>query len=394
MDYIPRSLGSRLKEYLQTFPTVMIWGPRQCGKSTLVAHELPHFEHFDLERPADYNLISSDSELFLTEHGDNVCIDEAQRYPELFPVLRYIIDRHRKNGRFVLLGSSGPLLLHKVSETLAGRIGVLELTPFTVQELHSRHPWSSRWWQGGLPPLYELDSNKRRTAWLESYIQTLLERELPLLGVRVAPSRLFRFWTMLSHVHGQLLNVSMLAKSLELSSPAVSNYLDILEGALLIRRLQPYHASIRKRLVKRQKLYIRDSGLLHRLAGLTNEAALEVWPNRGGSFEGLVIEELITAASHHLTAPKFFFYRTQAGAEVDLLIQSGTKIWPVEIKLGIDVRHYDTAGLRHCMEDLKLDRGFFITRGKEVRSLGHGITTLPWEAVASGTIYPWSDHVG
>lgn len=146
---------------------------------------------------------------------------------------------------------------------------------------------------------------------------------------------------MLSAVHGQLLNVSMLAKSLELSPSAISNYLDIFEGALLIRRLQPYYANIRKRLVKSPKLYIRDTGLLHRLAGLTDEASLERWPNRGSSFEGLVIEELMTAGSYNLTAPRFYFYRTQAGAEVDLLIQSGQQIWPVEIKLGIDVRHYD-----------------------------------------------------
>lgn len=393
MNYIPRSIGQRLKEYLQIFPAVMIWGPRQCGKSTLVAHELTHFEHFDLERPADYNLISSDPELFFVDHGDGVCIDEAQRYPELFPVLRHIIDKRRKSGRFVLLGSSGPLLLRKVSETLAGRIGILELTPFTVEELHSRCPWPSRWWRGGLPPLYDLDSDRRRIAWQESYLQTFLERELPLLGIRVPASRLFRFWTMLSAVHGQLLNVSMLAKSLELSPSAISNYLDIFDGALLIRRLQPYYANIRKRLVKSPKLYIRDTGLLHRLAGLTDEASLEVWPNRGNSFEGLVIEELITAGSYNLTGPRFYFYRTQAGAEVDLLIQRGQQIWPVEIKLGIDVRHYDTVGLRHCMEDLNLNRGFVVTRDEATRSLGRGVYTLPWEGIASGKTYPWSEQV-
>lgn len=392
MEYIPRSIGPRFREYLKIFPAVMVWGPRQCGKSTFFANELPHFDHYDLERPADYNLISADPELFLTEHGDRVCIDEAQRYPELFPVMRYIIDKRRQNGRFVLLGSSGPILLRKLSETLAGRIGILELTPFTVGESSSFCSWATRWWRGGLPPLYDLDTKEQRLTWLQSYLQTLLERELPIMGVRVRATRLLRFWTMLTHVHGQLLNVSMLAKSLELSPTAISNYLDILEGVLLIRRLRPYHVNIRKRLVKSAKVYIRDSGILHRLAGLADESSLETWPNRGNSFEGLVLEELISAATNSMTGARFTFYRTQAGAEVDLLVHSGRRIWPIEIKLGIDVRHYDTVSLRHCMEDLKLERGFIITRGESIRSLGRGIYTLPWEKIAIGKLYPWSDH--
>jgi predicted AAA+ superfamily ATPase len=392
MRYIPRSIGLRFREYLKTFPAVMVWGPRQCGKSTFVAHQLPHFEHFDLERPADYNLISADPELFLTEHGDRICIDEAQRYPELFPVMRHIIDKRRQNGRFVLLGSSGPILLRKMSETLAGRIGILELTPFTVEELSSYCSWDTRWWRGGLPPLYDLDTEEQRIAWLQSYLQALLERELPVAGVRVPARRLLRFWTMLSYVHGQLLNVSTLARSLELSSTAISHYLDILEGVLLIRRLQPYYVNIRKRLVKSPKVYIRDSGILHWLAGLTDEGSLEKWPNRGNSFEGLVVEELIIAATNSMRGAHFTFYRTQAGAEVDLLVQSGQKIWPIEIKLGIDVRHYDTVGLRRCMEDLNLEQGFVITRGESIRSLGRGIYTLPWEKIAAGKLHPWSDQ--
>lgn len=390
MNYISRSIATRLREYLEIFPVVMVWGPRQCGKSTLVANELSTFDRYDLERPADYNLVTSDPELFFSDHAEGICIDEAQRYPELFPVLRHIVDRQRKPGRFVLLGSSGPLLFKKVSDALTGRIGILELTPFTFEELHSRYPWSSRWWQGGLPPLYELETDRQRITWLDSYIQTLLERDLPSLGVRTTASRLFRFWTMLASVHGQLLNMSMLSKSMELSPPAISRYLDLLEGALFIRRLQPYSANIRKRLVKRPKVYIRDSGILHRLTGLMDESSLEKTPLRGHSFEGLVVEELITAAANQLTAPKFYFYRTQAGAEVDLLIQNGHQIWPVEIKLGIEVRHHDTVGLRHCMEDLDLNRGFLVTRDKSVRSLGRGIDTIPWDEIAAGTLYPWS----
>ena len=385
MQYIPRAIGSRLRAYLQTFPVVMVWGPRQCGKSTFVLNELSGYTHYDLERPADFNLITSDPELFFTEHPHRVCIDEAQRYPELFPVLRHIVDRQRRNGRFVLLGSSGPLLLRTVSETLAGRIGILELTPFIGSELAGRFPWQQRWMWGGLPPLYELQTDEQRVTWLESYLQTVLQRDLPLLGVRVPPARLSRFWTMLSWVHGQLLNSSSLARSMELSTSAITNYLDILEGALLVRRLPPYFANVGKRLVRRPKLYVRDTGMLHRLAGLNDPSALELWPGRGGSFESLVVEELITQAANRLTAPRFYFYRTQAGAEVDLLIQDGPSLLPIEIKLGIDVGPRDTVGLRNCMSDLGLRRGFIVTRAAEARSLGHGITTLPWQQVAAGT---------
>ena len=182
----------------------------------------------------------------------------------------------------------------------------------------------------------------------------------------------------------------MLSRSLEVSTTAAANYLDILEGALLIRRLQPFHANIRKRLVKSPKLYIRDSGILHRLAGLTDEASLEIWPHRGASFEGLVVEELIAAAANQLPGPAFYFYRTQAGAEVDLIIRDGLRMWPVEVKLGIEIRHYDTAGLRRCMEDLGMERGFIVTRAEETRSLGRGVYTLPLERLAAGAVYPWT----
>ncbi|MBN1835944.1 MAG: ATP-binding protein [Spirochaetales bacterium] len=390
MNYVPRALGQVFRSYLRTFPVVMVWGPRQSGKSTFVLNELPGFRHYDLERPADFSLIASDPELFFAEHANGVCVDEAQRYPDLFPVLRHVVDKDRRNGRFVLLGSSGPLLLRTISETLAGRIGILELTPFTCLELAHRIHWQDRWMWGGLPPVHELDTATQRIDWMESYLRTLLERDLPLAGVRVPAARMLRFWTMLSYLQGQLLNVSTLARSLELSTTAITNYLDILEGALLIRRLQPYFANIGKRLVKRPKLYVRDSGILHRLAGLDAPETLEVWPGRGNSFEGLVVEELIAQASVKLAAPRFFYYRTQAGAEVDLLIQEGRRIIAVEIKLGIDVRPYDIGGLRHCLQDLGLKRGFVVTRGREIRSLGHGIETLPWESVVSTDTGLWA----
>ena len=336
----------------------------------MLAHELPDFEHYDLERPADFSLLSSD--------------------PELFPVLRHVVDKDRWSGRFVLLGSSGPLLLRNVSETLAGRIGILELRPFSMAELAGRFDWRTRWWRGGLPPLYDLAGGAQQMVWLDSYIQAVLERDLPLPGVRVPSVRLHRFWSMLTAVHGQLLNVSMLSRSLEVSATAVANCLDILEGALLIRRLQPFHANIRKRLVKSPKLYIRDSGILHRLAGLTDEASLEIWAHRGASFEALVVEELIAAATNQLPGPEFYFYRTQAGAEVDLIIRDGLRMCRWRSSSASEIRHYDTAGLRRCMEDLGMERGFVVTRAEETRSLGRGAYSLPLEQLAAGAVYPWT----
>ncbi|MEW5814850.1 MAG: DUF4143 domain-containing protein, partial [Spirochaetota bacterium] len=191
----------------------------------------------------------------------------------------------------------------------------------------------------------------------------------------------------------QLLNSSLIARSLELSTTAINHYLDILEGALMIIRLPPFFINIKKRLVKRPKIYIRDTGLLHRLAGLRKESELENWLHRGSSFEGLVVEELCSLARIQLTSPKFFFYRTHAGAEVDLLIQDGKTVLPIEVKHGIEVTHHDTAGLQQCMEDLDIKKGWIVTRGDRVINLGKGIAAVPWEWIVAGRITPWDESI-
>jgi hypothetical protein len=225
---------------------------------------------------------------------------------------------------------------------------------------------------------------------MESYVMTVLERDLPALGVRIPATRLLRFWTMLTHLNGALLNVSALAQSMEISTNTVSHYLDILEGSLMIKRLPPYFANVGKRLVKRPKLYIQDSGILHWLAGLRRGEDLDTWIGRGASFEGLVAGELMVRARLELSAPRFSFYRTQAGAEVDLLIEDGEIVYPIEIKHGVSVSQYDTVGLRHCMADRGIAKGYIVTRGDEVRRLGNGITCLPWREIVRGTISPWN----
>jgi predicted AAA+ superfamily ATPase len=304
----------------------------------------------------------------------------------MFAALRYVIDRSKGKGRFLLLGSASPALLRSVSETLAGRVALLELTPFLAVELTGTARAADRWFWGGFPPIHGLRESRARSEWFSAYVSTFLERDLPALGLGLPARRLRTLWTMLTHVHGNLLNLSDLARSLAVSSHTVAGDLDVLESAHMIRRLQPYHANVQKRLTKSPKLYVRDTGLLHFLAGLRRPQELTTWNKRGASFEGLVIEELTALAAQRLVRPEIFFWRTQAGAEVDLLIREGRRILPVEIKIGTAVDHYALAGLRQCMKDLGLNRGWVITTSRDRQRLSAGIEIIPWADVASGRI--------
>lgn len=390
MDYVPRSLTDRLRSFLATFPVTLIVGPRQVGKSTFVRHELPDHAHYDLERPADAALIAADPELFFRDHPGPICIDEVQRNPDLFPVIRYVVDQHRTPGRLVLLGSAAPPLLRVAAETLTGRLGILELSGFSTAELAPHIPWQERWLWGGLPPIYGLPSDEARMLWLSSYVTTLIERDLPQLGVRVPAARIRALWTMLTHVNGGLLNLAALARSLQLNGATVRHYLDILEGALMLTSLRPYFANVGKRLIRSPKVYFRDTGILHTLANAnSSRGALDTWPGRGASFETLVLMDLMAAARNQLPDPRFWFWRTQAGAEVDLLIESGRDLLPVEVKHAAAVSRYDTAGLTQAMRDLDLPRGFVIYRGTDQRKLAANVWAVPWDDVAGGSSWPW-----
>lgn len=386
MKFVPRAAGDRLERLLRNFPVVLVSGPRQCGKSTLVRALRPGWRHLDLERPSDLALLRSDLEGFFEGYPRHVAIDEAQRLPELFPFLRHAVDRTPGRGRFLLTGSASPALTRTVSESLSGRVGLLELTPFRAIELAGQRDPGGRWFWGGYPPVHARRGARARAEWLDGYVSTFLERDLPSFGVRLPPTRLRTLWTMLTHVHGNLLNVADLARSLGVSSHTVAGDLDVLEQTFMIRRLPPYFANVQKRLTKSAKVYIRDTGLLHFLAGLRDPRELSTWARRGASFEGLVIEEIVAWATDNVVRPEAYFWRTHAGAEVDLLLVHGRKLVPIEIRLGVAIEPRSLVGLRQCISDLGLKRGFVVSTTEERRSIGSSIEILPWSQVARGEI--------
>ncbi|HVA66581.1 MAG TPA: ATP-binding protein [Elusimicrobiota bacterium] len=379
---IPRGARRALQGKLGAFPAVLLLGPRQCGKTTLLRRHFPGWRYLDLERPSDADILAADPEAYLEAHPSGLIIDEAQRLPGLWPVLRSAIDRKRRPGRFILSGSSDPALVRQGGESLAGRLGIVELSPFSARELHGRSKMlAERWFFGGYPPLYALKRVNQKEAWLEDYTVTFIERDIPFLGPRISPIKLRKLWQMLAHVHGGLLSLADLARSLDMHYHSVSHYLDVLESAFLIRRLQPFFANISKRLVKSPKLYIRDTGLLHYLAGLRSPRELESWPRRGASWEGLVLEEIISLSRSKNPGASFYFWRTHAGAEVDLLIDLGHRKIPIEIKSGASINANIVAGLRSCLADLKIGRGWVIYGGSRRLRLGKDIEVVPWTEV-------------
>lgn len=373
---INRKAQLDLKVLLQSFPVAGLVGARQVGKTTLarkVARSLGKGAiYLDLERPSDLVKLS-DPEIYLERHASAlVILDEIQRVPGLFPVLRSLVDARRRPGRFLVLGSASPELVQGASESLAGRIAYLELNPLLSSEVSVRRS-NQLWLRGGFPGSFLKATDQASFSWREAFVQTFLERDIPALGLRLPVAQLRRFWQMLAHGHGQLWNASTLAAGLGLSAPTVRRYLDLLQDTFMVRQLQPYSAKLGKRLVKSPKIYLRDSGLLHALLGIEDMEDLLGHPVVGASWEGWVIEQVLSAipATWRPT-----FYRTNAGAEVDLVLERPGRRRPLAMEIKRSLSPAPSRGFWNALEDLGAE-GWVIYPGKESYPLGKGVHTLP-----------------
>jgi predicted AAA+ superfamily ATPase len=320
---------------LKNTPAVALLGPRQVGKTTLVKEMAPLLGldtiYLDLESFADLNKLTDAEHYFLQRKDKLIIVDEVQRMPELFPLFRSVIDKERRPSRFLLLGSASPEILAKSSETLAGRISYLEMHPFNLIETGDRYAQEQLWLRGGFPEMFLSGSDEESFEKRLDFIQTYIERELPLLGLKTTTSISRNLLRMLTGINGNLINYSMLSNSLGIDNISVKRLIDLYEDAFLVRRLQPFHINITKRLVKTPKLFIRDSGLLHALAGIENMEELEGYAGKGSSWEGFVIQQIISLLKPAISP---FFYRTQDGVELDLLLIKGNR--PL---VGIEVKY-------------------------------------------------------
>lgn len=364
-NYIVRTLEHEGKACLRDFPAVAILGPRQCGKSTLAKKIIENHAgsiYLDLELPSDQRKLS-EPELFLNRHANKlVCLDEIHRLPEIFPVLRGIIDANRHNGRFLILGSASRELIRQGSETLAGRIAYLELTPFLFTEISHRHDpeiLARYWLRGGFPDSFLAGSEESGRRWRQNFIRTFLERDIPQLGVTIPAETLRRVWQLCAHTAGQIFNASQLGANLGVSHTTMRRYIDLLSHTFMLRILPPFGANVKKRLVKSPKIYLRDTGILHSLLRIDSMNDLMGHPALGASWESLVIENITSA----MPAWDASFYRTAAGAEIDLIMTRGMKKIAIECKASLAPT--PTRGFWQAIEDIGVDAAWIITPGSD-----------------------------
>jgi uncharacterized protein len=365
-------LVALIRARLKTKPAVALLGPRQCGKTT-IAQELARASaastYFDLERPTDLARLEQPMTALESLRG-LIIIDEVQRRPDLFPVLRVLLDRKPVPARFLVLGSASPELLHQSSETLAGRIALLEMSGFTLDEIKSRDV-ARLWVRGGFPRSFLATSDQASASWREDFIRTFLERDLAQMGVRVPALTMRRFWMMLAHYSGGIWNASEIGRSLGEAHTTVRRHLDALAGALVVRVLDPWFENVSKRQVKAPKIYVRDTGILHALLGIGSRRELEGHPKIGGSWEGFVIEQILA----RLSQPTAYYWRTQAGAELDLLLfLKGQRI-------GIEIKRADapsmTPSIASALYDLNLHRLWVVYPGTDRYTLAPRVEVLP-----------------
>ncbi len=374
---IKRNSQKKISASLKQFPVVGIIGSRQTGKTTLAKlfrKQHANSVYLDLELPSDQNKLQ-EPELYLGRHGDAlVIIDEIQRMPSLFPIIRALVDQNRIPGRFLILGSASPDMIRKSSESLAGRVTYHELPPFQLNEIGNRRDQATALWlRGGYPESFLARNLESSLNWRDAFIRTYLERDVPQLGIRVPAGQLRNFWTMIAHHHAQLWNASQIANSLGVSAPTVRHYLSILEDTFLVRQLRPFHANLKKRLVKAPKVFIRDSGLLHSLLGIGSMDDLQGRPLIGHSWEGFVSEQIIAQLPPRWEA---YFFRTAAGAEIDLLLaHSGKK--PVAVEIKFSATPEVTKGFRSACLDLQCRKEYIVYPGHEAYPLGKTTIALP-----------------
>ena len=373
--YIERIAGQKIKRKLQDTPAVALLGPRQSGKSTLAKAIITNIKdsvYLDIERPSDMNKLR-DPEAFLSLHKDKlICLDEIQRMPGLFPILRSLIDENRRNGQFLLLGSASPDLIRQSSESLAGRISYLELTPFLYPEI-IYDPEDSRtlWLRGGFPRSYLAEDDVKSSEWRLDFIKTFLERDIPNLGFRITSRSLERFLQMSAHVHGQLLNSSKLGESLGVTHHTVKSYIDIMEQTFIFRVLSPFAVNLKKRLVKSPKIFIRDTGLLHAMLGIETQDELMGHPVYGASWEGFVIENVLSL----LPKWRSSFYRTSSGSEIDLILEKGNRRIAIECKASSSP--VPAKGFWNAIRDLSLEEVWIIAPVKETYPIEKNVTVSP-----------------
>ena len=371
---VPRAALSLVTRALRRSPVVAIVGPRQCGKTTLarqlVSAGAPNY--FDLEDPV--SLARLDQPLVaLRDLTGTVVIDEVQHRPDLFPVLRVLADRDDGPARFLVLGSAGPDLLRQSAESLAGRIEYIELSGFQVAEVGPAE-MGRLWVRGGFPRSFLADADADSAAWRKAFVRTFVERDLPQFGAELGAPALHRFLAMLAHCHGQILNVAELSTALGAAQATVRRYLDLLEHLFLVRQLRPWHENLRKRQVKRPKVYLRDSGVYHHLIGVGSMDALQMHPRIGASWEGFVIEKVIAEAA----PDEVWFWATHNGAELDLLMMTGGR------RVGVEVKRVDaprrTRSMAVAQDDLRLDALWVVYPGDMRYDIDDRITALPASA--------------
>ncbi|MEM7532369.1 MAG: ATP-binding protein [Chloroflexota bacterium] len=370
--YIERTYAkTQMDTALRRSPVTALIGPRQSGKTTLARQYVPadSINYFDLEDPISLARLDEPMTALRGLEG-LIVIDEIQRRPDLFPLLRVLVDRDPLPSRFLILGSASPELLRQSSESLAGRIEMITMSGFGLAEV-GLEAQPIHWLRGGFPRAYLATSDTDSFAWRKNFILTFLERDIPQFGLNIPANTLLRFWTMLAHYHGQTWNGSELARSMGIGQKEVRRYLDILEGLFMMRQLQPWHANLKKRQVKSPKVYFRDSGLLHNLLGIQSELDLVTNPKLGASWEGYVIEECIKATRPDAA----YFWATHSGAELDLLLQKDGKL------LGIECKRMDapklTPSMKNALSDLGLDHLFVVYPGDRQYPLGEHVTVMP-----------------